>query len=56
VGYGGDTSIAELKSGTLVFGLTSKGQDGTGLADVGLEAQNVDVTATVYRLASGSLS
>jgi hypothetical protein len=41
VGYAGDVTMAGVKNGTLVFGLTSKGQVGTGLSDVGLAAQNV---------------
>ena len=55
IGYVGSTTTAGLKSGTLTVGMVSKGQSGTGLADVSLSPVTVDVSATVYRPAVGVL-
>ena len=53
--YNGSTAEAGLKSGTLTLGLVSKGQVGSGLADVSLAPATVNVSATVYRPAVGVL-
>ncbi|NBV35262.1 MAG: choice-of-anchor D domain-containing protein, partial [Proteobacteria bacterium] len=55
LGYIGDTSLAGFKSGTLTLALTSVGQSGTGLSDVALGTQTVNVNATVFRTAVGAL-
>jgi autotransporter-associated beta strand protein len=55
VSYQGSTAEAGVKSGTLTLGLTSVGQAGSGLSDLTLASQTVEVRATVFRKAAGEL-
>lgn len=45
---GADLGVAGLKTGSLNFGLVSRGQTGTGLASLVLSAQTVQVQGVVY--------
>jgi hypothetical protein len=54
--FGGSTTTAGVKPGTLTVGYTSVGQAGTGLSDVGLTAGTVSLSGTVYRVAVGALA
>jgi hypothetical protein len=49
-----DTTSAGAKSGTATITLTSDGSGTSGLGTTGLGTQTVNVTGTVYRLASAS--
>jgi hypothetical protein len=53
--YQGPTANAGIQSGTLALGLTSVGQNHTGLADLPLAEQTVAITAKVFRKAAPEL-
>ncbi|MEI6712446.1 MAG: autotransporter-associated beta strand repeat-containing protein [Verrucomicrobiota bacterium] len=56
IGFAVSASSAGIISNTLSFGMTSVGQTGTGLSDVSLANQTLNVTGTVYRAGSAVLA